>query len=785
MNDDPEVQEKLKLKSEIKLYLKNCECKIGKIIAISKLEDVEHFLDEHCGEKNAETLKSHMNNIECLDGNFSQLGFWKLKKKLCPQITDPPMAKIDSNGSLVTAPNMLKNLYVETYKKRLKHRIIKPELNDVYCLKMELLRSRLVLMKSIKTPRWKKKNLDDVLKSLKNNKTMDPLGMVNEIFKEGCIGADMKRALLDLFNGVKSNMYMTLSNISSIYKNKGSRMDLENDRGIFILTTMKKILDKLIYNDNYNDIDKNMSDSNIGGRKKRNIRNHLMIIYGVINSVIRGGEDCVDLQIYDLVKAFDALWLEDCINDLFDTVPEENRNDKIALLYESSQINRVAVRTPVGLTNRVNIPSVVQQGGTWGSMLCSNSIDTLGRKCRNRGENFYLYKNTARILPLAMVDDYMGISKCGFESLSLNVFITTQIELKKLKFHVPDKMGKTKCHKLHIGKNHEKCTALQVHGTLMEDVKTDTYLGDVISSDGKNTENIKKRVSKGLGIVTQILNLMEKVNFGEHFIEIGLLLRETMLINGILFNSEVWYNLLKSEVKDLEDLDKLLLRKLLNVPVTTPGESFYLELGLLPIGTIIKARRINYLYYLLTRDKHEMLSIFFMTQWNNPTKGDWSEQIKIDLADFGIDINFDAIRSKSKAAFKNIVKAKAKEYSLKVLLEKKSSHSKMKNLEYKELKIQSYLKNANINISKKRTIFKWRTRMESFKENFRNGEGNLPCPLCETHIDDQLLCAQCPVVRAEIGVIENINDIFKEEIKEETITNIIRISKLREVKENK
>ena len=212
-----------------------------------------------------------------------------------------------------------------------------------------------------------------------------------------------------------------------------------------------------------------------------------------------------------------------------------------------------------------------------------------------------------------MVYDYMGISNCGFESLSLNVFITTQIELNKLKFHVPDKMGKTKCHKLHIGKNHEKCTALQVHGTLMEDVKTDTYLGDVISSDGKNTENIKKRVLKGLGIVTQILNLMEKVNFGEHFIEIGLLLRETMLINGILFNSEVWYNLLKSEVKDLEDLDKLLLRKLLNVPVTTPGKSFYLELGLLPIGTIIKARRINYLYYLLTRDKHEMLSIFFMT----------------------------------------------------------------------------------------------------------------------------------------------------------------------------
>jgi hypothetical protein len=97
---------------------------------------------------------------------------------------------------------------------------------------------------------------------------------------------------------IKENMYMpmfmTLSNITTIYKNNGSRLDLENDRGIFILTTMKKILDKLIYSDNYDDIDDHMTDSNIGARKKRNIRNHLMIIYGVINSVIKGGEDCVD-----------------------------------------------------------------------------------------------------------------------------------------------------------------------------------------------------------------------------------------------------------------------------------------------------------------------------------------------------------------------------------------------------------------------------------------------------------------------------------------------------------
>ena len=55
---------------------------------------------------------------------------------------------------------------------------------------------------------------------------------------------------------------------------------------------MKKILDRLIYVDNYDDIDKKMSDSNIGARKQRNIKDHLLIIHGVINSVIRGNEEC-------------------------------------------------------------------------------------------------------------------------------------------------------------------------------------------------------------------------------------------------------------------------------------------------------------------------------------------------------------------------------------------------------------------------------------------------------------------------------------------------------------
>ena len=82
-------------------------------------------------------------------------------------------------------------------------------------------------------------------------------------------------------------------------------------------------------------------------------------------------------------------------------------------------------------------------------MECSISIDKIGRKCRMAGQYMYKYKDMVNILPLAMVDDLLGMAPCGLESLALNTFINVNIEMKKLKFHTPAADGKTKCHKMH------------------------------------------------------------------------------------------------------------------------------------------------------------------------------------------------------------------------------------------------------------------------------------------------------------------------------------------------
>ena len=110
------------------------------------------------------------------------------------------------------------------------------------------------------------------------------------------------------------------------------------------------------------------------------------------------------------------------------------------------------------------------------------------------------------------------------------------------------------------------------------------------------------------------MHILKTISFGHRYFEIAKILREARFVNGILTNAEVWYALKNSEIHELEKLDILLLRRILSASTSSSKESLYLELGLIPIGTIIKARRLNYLHYLVSQPKQSMLYKVFKTQ---------------------------------------------------------------------------------------------------------------------------------------------------------------------------
>ena len=144
----PNSLPQIKLKKEYEATMKTSQCKLGKTIVTQAVEDLEDEIGNDISDKNAAKVKDYISKISTSEGNFSQTALWKLKNKLCPRPSDPPMAKKDAYGNLITAPSSLKELYVATYIHRLRHRKIKAEYKDLLILKNQLWARRLQNMKA-------------------------------------------------------------------------------------------------------------------------------------------------------------------------------------------------------------------------------------------------------------------------------------------------------------------------------------------------------------------------------------------------------------------------------------------------------------------------------------------------------------------------------------------------------------------------------------------------------------------------------------------------------------
>ena len=239
---------------------------------------------------------------------------------------------------------------------------------------------QLEIAKSKVTPEWTLSNLNKILKILKNNKARDEHGHTYELFRYG--GNSLKSSLLKLFNLVKSTQsYPSIfqqSNITSFRKRKGDKSDLENDRGVFNVTKIRSILDKLIYSDIYDTVDSSMSSSNIGARKNRNIRDHIFVINGIINDIIHSTDKKnIDIQIYDVKKCFDKL---EYTNTAIDFYKAGVCDDKFVLVTNSNKQCDVAVKTAWGKTSRTILNNIEMQGTVLAGLKCSGSIDTIGKE---------------------------------------------------------------------------------------------------------------------------------------------------------------------------------------------------------------------------------------------------------------------------------------------------------------------------------------------------------------------------------------------------------------------
>ena len=87
--------------------------------------------------------------------------------------------------------------------------------------------------------------LENVLKNIKKGKSRDPKEISREIFHLSFIGENLKKSIIIMFNLLKQQgeipNFMKRAIISPIPK-KGSQFKLRNERGIFIVNSVRGLL---------------------------------------------------------------------------------------------------------------------------------------------------------------------------------------------------------------------------------------------------------------------------------------------------------------------------------------------------------------------------------------------------------------------------------------------------------------------------------------------------------------------------------------------------------------
>ena len=115
----------------------------------------------------------------------------------------------------------------------------------------------------------------------------------------------------------------------------------------------------------------------------------------------------------------------------------------------------------------------------------------------------------------------------------------------------------------------------------IELVKEDNheYLGTMISKDGNRNVEITKRTAEARSVSNEIVQILKTTELSRVRLRYVNLLSNACLDSKVKYGCSVWNQLMKGQVKELNELKIKLLKRVLEVPYSTPSSAIKYEFG--------------------------------------------------------------------------------------------------------------------------------------------------------------------------------------------------------------
>ena len=723
-------------KREMKKELKGaCERRVEKV---KEFKVIQEQIRIQITNERAIKIQKRLNIIS---QDHSRNAFWRERKKLMQEPVKSHLTVKDELGKRQYCPASIKETMAAYYENLYKKKPTRwhPKHDEI---KTMILQSQLDTdydnewFNSVPSER----QILEIIDNKKNGKATTDLK--NEMMKRSKEG--FVKALMPLIKYIWKNEQIPDSwnsgLITSIWKGKGDKENLNNHRGITVSSAIGNIVEEII--DRRIGAIVEFSQGQAGGKKGACTADHLFILRSLM-TIAQSKKQSLFITFYDVSKAYDNADVDNMLHVMW----ENGVRGKLWRILRNMSTNLTAkIKTRHGLSREIVRENGGRQGSRLTGRLFAKQMDVLSENFIENDELNVPIANNFSIGCVEYVDDVMTCTLGKSNQTKVLTRVDEFAKINKLEW------GEEKCQVMQVGRKVKVPDTWALGTKNIKNTTSYKYLGDLITNDGKNKQNIENRFNRTQGIIRQINTTAGSEIMKNIETKTILDLYERCVIPSFLNNAESW-TLLTSEEKELDKLGIRILKRLFNLPERTPSPAIIYSFGALYITQEIDQMKFMYLHKILRREDHHWTKK--MLHHLKSLNIGWTKVIQDKLHDYNLEQDWDKIRDLSKTNWKTLVKTavlnKNKQKLLESCIEQTQDgvkvktktahiHDKLQNDEYSLAPLRELISSNKIET---KTIILSRNGMLTCGRNFK---ATIPevCRECRLVDNENHRLNQCP-----------------------------------------
>ena len=568
--------------------------------------------------------------------------------------------------------------------------------------------------------------------------------MVEVIFR--CILMCFRR---NVFPEEFRNEKMTL-----ILKNKGVISNINDYRGIFIRHVIVSVYQKWLYERIAPIVDENGTEYACGGRKQRSAIEALLIVK-LVQDYAKWTKKEVIIKFLDVEKFFDSMNFKKSLI----TAYQSGVSGRFWQCYKTINERRVCIpHIPSGPCSSIDMREIFVQGSCDAVLMAWPIMDAESKRINDPFTTDFCIEGIP-INQLSFVDDLAEFTKS--EENTNERSLDNEIFEKKTRLNY--KPSKCKVLPMNTKNKYE----FYLDGEKMEVVEDHTYLGTIVSRNGQRVKDMQARIRKTNSVANEIVQICKETELSKVRLRYVKLLTSSCLDSTVKYGCALWD--VRKNKKSADDLNKMkpaMLKKVLQLPTSTPSDAVLYEFGFNDLSLDILMEKVILAAETLNQSEDRIAKQLLQLLLKKKVDGFCSEVYDAcEILNVSLD-EFVGEKDVRKVLKKKVLKVQQAELFKRMVLCSKMDNVLLSGFEF-DGNIKKYL--VELDFEEARAVFMFRYRMTPTKVNYPGRWTGDRCNICGFEDTDAHIF-HCPGYQDIIGNeiwysmfwdTEIINDIEK------------------------